>query len=129
MWLLPYVGYFIISRFDQWWWIGFGNPYVSWQKIAISHFEWTGAQLPAAAFAGLIVGLGGFRHPLRVGFWTVVVFQLFFIAVHLPDLGWVDIQGSEHATLMLAHLSSVFMLAGTGLFVAWLLVRRYVSVP
>lgn len=121
MWLLACAGVLILGRVDHWWFVGIGNSYARLQQIVGSYLAWTGAQLPSAAFAGLIIGSSSFSHPLRVTFLTVLTYHLFFIAIYLPHLGWTDIQGSEQFTLILAHLASTLLLVGASVIVAWLM--------
>jgi hypothetical protein len=127
MWLLALGGrvalyYFVIRHLGdyQWWFMCLGNPYAEVHKIIVCYLGWIIAQLPAAAFAGLIIGLSSFSHPLRATFWIVLTYQLFLTAIYLPDLGWLDIQGSQQLTLMLAYFVSLFTLVGVSIFVAWL---------
>ncbi len=127
MWLLALGGrlglyYFVIRHLGdyQWWFMCLVNPYAEVHKIIVSYLGWIIAQVPAAAFAGLIIGSSSFSHRLRAAFWIVLTYQLLLTAIYLPDLGWLDIQGSQQLTLMMAYFVSLFTLVGVSMFVAWL---------
>jgi hypothetical protein len=125
MWLLALGGrialyYFVIRHLGdyQWWFMCLGNPYAPVQQIVVCYIGFIIAQIPAAAFAGLIIGSSSFSHPLRATFWILVTYQLFLTAIDLPDLGWLDIQGSQQLTLMVAYFISLLTLIGVSMFVA-----------
>lgn len=123
MWLFACAGVFILGRIDTSWFVGIG-AYTEPSQIARSYLEWTAAQLPAAAFVGLVIGLSDFRQPIRVTFWAVVMSHLLLTAIYFPELGWSDLGGLARCGSIAGYFISQVILVGASVLTARLISMR-----
>lgn len=127
MWLLQFVGNFAFAHLDKWWFWEFRLNDATWlQSIALHYLEIILIFIPSAAFPGFIIGSFGFRRPLMLTFWTVLLYYLFVIAIYFPEMNWMNFVDSERVVVILANLVSMLLLIGASILVAWLVTWRRV---
>jgi len=129
MWLLACAGVFAFIHSSQWWFIGIlGATNTIWQTVTF-YLAWTGVQLPAAAFAGVIIGSSGFAYPLRTTFLTVGIYHLFFSVLRVASWPWTTVNGLDQWVLIMTYLASMLLLIGVGVLAAWLMPTQNQKAP
>ena len=122
MWLFGAIGGFLLIHFTDWWFLGLhGHDAITLEEIGAFYLAWTGSQLPAAAFAGMIIVCSDFIHPVRTTFLTVTAFQLVFSMIRAIHWPWQAVRDFDRAVPILAYLLSVSFLIGFSVLVAWLM--------
>lgn len=124
MWLLACLGVFAVVHSDQPWFIGLGGyDAAALGQIGAFFLVLTAAQLPAASFAGMIIGSSDFTHPRRTTFWVVAGYHLLFSAIRAVHWPWTAFQDLDQSIPILASLVSTLLLIGVSVFFAWLMPR------
>jgi hypothetical protein len=124
MWLLACIGVFILLHSSDWWFFGLrGHDATTIEQIAGFFMAWTAAQLPAACFAGMIIGSSSFTHPLRVTFLTTAVYYLVFSAIRVFRWPWRSFRGLDQSVPVVAYLVSILSLILFSVFVVWFVPR------
>jgi len=120
MWLLECVGNFVWIHPDDWWFIQLrGYDAATIGQIGWFYVALTGAHLPAASIAGMIISSSDFAHPLRTTFWTMAGFHLFFSAISAVRWPWAALHDLDQSMPILAYSVSTLMLIGISVFFAW----------
>ncbi|HEX5397917.1 MAG TPA: hypothetical protein VFY06_02590, partial [Verrucomicrobiae bacterium] len=88
-------------------------------QIGAFYLAFTGAQLPAAAFAGMFIASSDFRRPLRATFWTVTAYHLVFAVISALRWPWKSAHDLDQSVPIFASLTSILILIGFSVFVAW----------
>ncbi len=124
MWLLACVGVFVLVHSDRWWFIGLdGYDATTIGQIGAFYLGWTGAQLPAAGFAGMIIGSSDFPHPLRTTFWTASGYHLVLSAIRAARWPWRELPDLDQSIPVLLYVVSTLLLVGVSVSLAWLMPR------
>ncbi|HLX94978.1 MAG TPA: hypothetical protein VKU37_04465 [Verrucomicrobiae bacterium] len=124
MWLLACIGSFVVIRSYDWSFFGLrGYDATTIEQIGAFFVAWTAAQLPAACFAGMVIGSSGFSHPLRTTFWAVVVYYVVLSAIRAFHWPWRSLHDLNQSIPILAYLISVLLLIGFSVFVTWFMPR------
>jgi hypothetical protein len=124
MWLLTCIGVFVFIHSDNWYFFGLqGHDATTIAQIGTFFLAWTGAQLPAASFAGMMIGSSNFNHPLRTTFWTASVYYLVLSAIRAVHWPWRSIHNLDQSIPVVANLISIFLLIGFSVFIAWFMPR------
>jgi len=120
MWLLSCIGVVVFIHSDDWLFFGLhGHDATTIEQIGAFFLAWTAAQLPAASFAGMIIGSSDFTHPLRTAFWTVSIYYLVISAIRVFHWPWRSLHNLDQSIPVLAYLISILVLIGFSVFVAW----------
>ena len=120
MWLLACIGILFEIYSGDWLFLGLhGHDANTIKQIGLFFMAWTAAQFPAAYFAGVIIGLSDFSHPLRTTFWTMAGYQLFFSVIRAVQWPWMRVPDLDQSIPVLAHLISAFLLIGVSVFSTW----------
>ena len=124
MWLLACIGILFEIHSGDWLFLGLhGHDANTIEQIGLFFMAWTAAQFPAAYFAGGIIGLSNFTHPLRTTFWTMAGYQLFFSVIRAVQWPWMKVPDLDQSIPVLAHLISAFLLIGNSVFSTWLMLK------
>lgn len=124
MWLLSCVGNFVWIHADDWWFIQLhGYDATTILQIGGFYVALTGAHLPAASVAGMIISSSDFPHPLRTTFWTIAGYSLFFSAISAVRWPWPALHDLDQSIPILAYLVSTLLLIGDSVFFAWFMPR------
>jgi hypothetical protein len=122
MWLFACIGIlFEIHSGDRLFLGLHGHDANTIEQIGLFFMAWTATQFPAAYFAGGIIGLSDFSHPLRTTFWTMAGYQLFFSVIRAVQWPWMKVPDLDQLIPVLAHLISAFLLIGNSVFSTWLM--------
>ncbi len=124
MWLLACLGVDFFLDSSPWSFIALrGYDATTLGQIGAFFLGWTGAQLPAAGLAGIIIGSSDFTHPVRATFWTAFGYHLFASAVRVARWPWPEIHELDQSIPALAYVASTLLLVAVSVFVAWLTLR------
>ena len=134
MWLFACIGILFEIHSGDWLFLGLhGHDANTIKQIGLFFMAWTAAQFPAAYFAGGIISLSDFSHPLRTTFWTMAGYHLFFSVIRAVQWPWMKVPDLDQSIPVLALLISAFLLIGNNVFSAWLLpkclrvIQRYIK--
>jgi hypothetical protein len=124
MWLLSCVGNFAWIHPDDWWFVPLrGYDATTILQIGGFYVALTGAHLPAASVAGMIMSASDFPRPLRTTFWTMASYHLFFSAIAAVHWPWAALHDLDQSIPILAYLLSTLLLIGVSMFFAWFMRR------
>jgi hypothetical protein len=120
MWFLASIGVFLLLHTGEWVFIGLrGCDAITIGQIGGFFLAWFAAQIPAACFAGMIISSSDFSRPLRVTFWTMVVYHLLFSIIRAFRWPWGAFHDLNQSIPVLACLISVLLLIGVSVLFAW----------
>jgi hypothetical protein len=119
--LLSCIGvYWLIHTNDWSFFPGFhGHDATTIMQIGAFYLAFTGAQLPAAAFASMFISLSDFRHPLRATFWTVAAYHLVGAVVSAVRWPWKSAPDLDQSVPIIASLISILIVIGFSVFITW----------
>ncbi len=90
MWLLASLGVFLHIHYVDWYFFPDlpGHDAATIWEIGGVYLAWTGAQVPVAAFAGMVISSSDFTRPLPATFWTMAAYHLLFSAIRAVHWPW-----------------------------------------
>lgn len=97
-------------------------------QLGAFFLAWFGVQIPAAYLAGSAIACSDFKHPLRVTFWTMTIYEAalsIIRAVHWPWRGFPDLNQSIP---ILFYLTAVCSLIGISIFFTWFMPKMIARV-
>jgi hypothetical protein len=118
MWVLGCAGTYILITSEAWWFDTY-NPAAFKIEIRAFYLAWTGAQLPAAAVAGMVISASRFTHPARITFWTVAGYQLVFTIIRAFFWPWSKYPNLDQSVPIGACLVATVFLIGFSVFITW----------
>ena len=120
MWLMGCIGVFLLIHSSDWWFFGLrGHEATTIEQIAGFFIAWTAAQLPAACFAGVVIRLSDFTHPLRVTFWVTAVYYLVFTVIRAFHWPWQSFHDLDQSVPVVAYSASIISLILFSVFMVW----------
>ena len=119
--LLSCIGVYYLIHYNDWsFFPGFhGHDATTIIQIGAFYLAYTGAQLPAAAFAGMFIASSDFRHPARTTFWTVAAYHLVGAVISAVRWPWISAHDLDQSVPIIASLISILILIGFSVFVTW----------
>ena len=119
--LLSCIGVYLFIHYHDWsFFLGFhGHDATTIKQIGAFYLAFTGAQLPAAAIAGMFIASSDFKHPLRATFWTVFAYHLVFAVSSAVRWPWKSAHDLDQSVPIIASLVSILFLIGFSVFIAW----------
>jgi hypothetical protein len=127
MWLLSCIAVFVLVHSYDWEFFDLhGHDATTVEQIGAFYLAWTGAQLTAAGFAGMIIGSSDFAHPMRITFWTTAAYFLAFSSIRALHWPWQSLHNLDQVVPILAYLISMLSLIGFSVFAAWFMPKFYI---
>ena len=119
--LLSCIGVYWLIHYNYWWFfpVFHSHDATTVKQIGAFYLAFTGAQLPAAAVAGIFIASSDFRHPLRTTFWTVAAYHLLGAVISAVRWPWKSAHDLDQSVPINASLISILILIGFSVFITW----------